>query len=74
MTGLVNNFHITDMSYAQLHTEEHMTCVYVSCTRQITHKLHMHILQGKSLEPKEMHLILRHTNMDSTHFMIKLGV
>ena len=49
-------------------------CVSYSCTRHITHKLHMHILHGKSLEPKEMHLILRHTNMDSTHFLITLGV
>ena len=28
-------------------------CVSYSCTRHITHKLHMHILHGKSLEPKE---------------------
>ena len=66
------------MSYAQLHTKEHITCVAIcvsySCTRHITHKLHMYILHGNSLEPKEMHLILRHTNMDSTHFLIKLGV
>ena len=50
----------------------HMSVIPVHVT--LTHKLHMHILHGKSLEPKEMHLILRHTNMDSTHFLITLGV
>ena len=34
--------------------------VYIShsCTRHITHMLHMHILHGKSLEAKQMHLSL----------------
>ena len=57
---LSNNFHITDMSYAQLHSYrgayDMCICVSYSCTRHITYKLHMHILHGKSLEPKEMHL------------------
>ena len=44
-------------------------CMYVShsCTRHITHMLHMHILHGKSLEAKQMHLSLRYTHMHIVH-------